>query len=812
MLSEKQKLSKARRWKHYLEALIYTECLAHGMKKTPHLEIADDKTAYQGPGLIHIGTGMIDAKDDEDLFAKIHYLLGHEMQHLLSSTDKDWNAAHKLCFRNACQRISVKVFGKTRRLTKESDYEQFFEELSKKGVFINQKMIMDYAHFLLNTLEDGRIENIRPRKHPGFGAYRKVFRADIWMHDNFKDESFFKENPDDLSKVEELQMLLGQIYYLSTLGIYQNGFLDAYGNTKARKLVDSFVPDISRAVLGKTCKVCMDQGRIIFDRLLDRVIDACMLEADAKLIQEFLEHMLKVLMDEAKNQKLSASPNSEEQGDGLPAESLFGDTALEIELDEEEYEELMENADESDEDKPGVKIKVKKKGGDEDADAEGSDGSGSATGDETSEDEPSEDKAPSDNSPTSETDGEKPDEKSQPSASDNSDDASNPDDEDANSEESEEAGKGMKNNSEEVTDANSTGGEDLETEPSESLGLNNRVEEGSAEEKGAEDLEASVREAAEKAAERAKADFELAEADAKLDEQFREAASGLKAVAPAEVDLSRVDSSYDDDVEFVETTRTYDPIGRLPLELENKGKSLHHKIEELVKNKQDPDQRYLKSGMLDTRRLTNLAMGDLNVFKKKGEPNKSDVACFLLQDNSGSMGDGPGSTRFACCNAFAVLEEGFKRHMPLKIAAFDSRGIKQVSHEVVKEFDEVTEPNLAFNFRDLGRDGWGNKDGYSIRVATQQLLARPEKDKILIIASDGFPTEYRGGHAEGCADVKSAVAEARKAGVRTVGMYMYHEQNDNDFAVFQDMYGPEIIFASLDEIEDELTRILKRYF
>lgn len=39
-----------------------------------------------------------------------------------------------------------------------------------------------------------------------------------------------------------------------------------------------------------------------------------------------------------------------------------------------------------------------------------------------------------------------------------------------------------------------------------------------------------------------------------------------------------------------------------------------------------------------------------------------------------------------------------------------------------------------------------------------------------------------------------------------------YDQDENDFAVFREMYGPEIIFASLDEIEDELTRILQRYF
>ena len=190
---------------------------------------------------------------------------------------------------------------------------------------------------------------------------------------------------------------------------------------------------------------------------------------------------------------------------------------------------------------------------------------------------------------------------------------------------------------------------------------------------------------------------------------------------------------------------------------------------------------------------------------------KPDVATFLLMDNSGSMGDGPGSTRYACCNAAAVIEEGFKRHMALKIASYSAFGSDSVVHEVIKEFDEVTPVSLAYNYRDYGESRGGNKDGYSIRVATSQLLQRPEKDKILIIASDGFPCCYTDWEF-GFEDTRNAVQEARRAGIKTIGMYMFHDQNEHDFEVYSNMYAPEILFASLDEIEVELELVLKRLF
>lgn len=767
-MTEKQKLAYARKWRHYLESLMYVECLAHGIKKTPYLEIEEDKLCFQQPGKIHLGTCCCICDTKEELFTELLYYLGHEMQHLLSTTDKDWTAAQKLCFNTAIQKLSIKVFGKTRRLSKDSDYEAFFKDLASKGVFVNQRLLMSLIHLTLNIVEDGRIENIRSRNHPGFAFYRKVVGGRFWQTTKVADVSGGKDVK-DLSGPDKFKIVTGQLLFLSLIGMYQSDFIDCYGGTSLHKFAESLIPYISKAVLGKTCKDAMDNGRYIFDKMIDWVLEICTVEADAKELEQILRELLQMLLDEAENSKMSATPNTEEKGDGVPAESLFGQTELETELTEEEYEEMLENAPDGELEQPSVRIKVKAE-------------------DETSQDDETDAASKTD---TDSSEGE------------------------SKSEESQSESDGDKRSSD-FPASKPTPNPDSVKYDEDGIKLDSKGHNARSSSAGTcadpKETAEKVKQEMEAAAEVAKGDFELAEADAALDEKFRAAADNYSAVEPESVDLSDVNSSYDEDVMFEESVRAYIPTGRLPLELENKGKSLHHKVEELVKNKQDPDQRFLNSGMLDTRRLTNLAMGDLNVFKKKGEKNKTDVAAYLLMDNSGSMGDGPGSTRFACCNAFAVLEEGFKKHMPLKIAAFDASGTSFVSHEVIKEFDEVIEPNLSFNFRDLGRSGNGNKDGYSIRVATRQLLARPEKDKILIIASDGLPTDYRGGSKEGCSDVKAAVAEARKSGIRTIGMYMYHEQSERDFAKYQDMYGPEIIFASLDEIEDVLARILKRYF
>lgn len=845
MLNFKQIKSGAYRYKRHLEMTLVVELLGLGKKKVPRLEYGDDAACYFDgkANLIHLGLSFFHAENLKDLFEQLFYLRGHETQHYLSTTAKDWDAALNLCFRDACQALAGKVLGKPKiRLVKDEDYDRFFEELNAKGVYVSKRMIMSSAHRIINTLEDGRIELIREKKNPGFRIYRKLFRGKMWLDADIRDEEGFKEDPADLTPVERYNVIMSQVYFLATTGIYQKGFLAAYGYTDLHDEVMDLIPIISKAVLSRTCKGCMEQARILFNKYLDPIIEICKDAAEAeKFMQALANAIAQVLMNESMESTFSADPNSEEQGDGLPTQSLFGKTDLEIEVDKETFDRLKEQAEEEGEGLEGLGVTIKcseedtesGENGDENSGSNGNGGSGS------SEDSKSEE-AKEGNSGSSAS-GESSDEKSEKSGSTDgeSDEKSGDEKESGPSDKGGSEGETEKSETESGdakgegdSEGNASNGEaegkagadseggtsshDLDASkngPEVNEGKSNKVDGSVAGEKlDAETLEQKIRDEMQAAADAPCLEYDLAEADSKMDEKFKAAAEKLNPVEPAEIDLSAVNSTYDQAVDFTESVRVYTPSDRLPYELENKGRSLKRKTEELVKNKQEPDMRFLKSGLFDTRRIDSLVMGDPAVFKKKGDPATPDVAAFILMDNSGSMGYGPGSTRNACCSAAAVIEEGFKDFMALKIAAFDAWGDYSVTHEVVKEFDEKCEANLSYNFMLHGRDGCGNKDGYSIRVATKQLAARPEKDKILIIASDGYPTEYAGGYREGVADVKMAVNEARRLGIKTIGMYMYHTENADDFAVFKDMYAPEIIFASLDQIEDEMTRILGRYF
>lgn len=120
-----------------------------------------------------------------------------------------------------------------------------------------------------------------------------------------------------------------------------------------------------------------------------------------------------------------------------------------------------------------------------------------------------------------------------------------------------------------------------------------------------------------------------------------------------------------------------------------------------------------------------------------------------------------GVKRQEACKAAAVIEEGFKNLMPMKIVAFDYSG--HPIHEIIKDWDEKHKKNMCYNFMLHGRNGCGNDDGEDIAKATEELVKRKEQKKMLIVLSDGAPADE--------AKVKKAVENARDKGISVFGIY-----------------------------------------
>lgn len=262
-------------------------------------------------------------------------------------------------------------------------------------------------------------------------------------------------------------------------------------------------------------------------------------------------------------------------------------------------------------------------------------------------------------------------------------------------------------------------------------------------------------------------------------------------------------------ITFKEHNRVYDVRLPMPSDLQLRADEFEKQIENILQTKKKTIYG-LRSGKLDSGSIYKLIMGDLELFTEEETPHEFDGCCYILQDNSGSMGYGSCSKREYACEANAIVEQGLGNLMPLKIVAFDASGSNYVTHEIVKEFDEIQSMNCSYNFLIQGRSGSCNMDGYDIRIATQELLARGEKDKLLIVLSDGTPSGYSS--RNGINDVADAVQEAEKAGIKVIGIYFADKLCDNEINNYRKMYGDDIIATTPDKIEERLIELMKNFY
>jgi len=188
-----------------------------------------------------------------------------------------------------------------------------------------------------------------------------------------------------------------------------------------------------------------------------------------------------------------------------------------------------------------------------------------------------------------------------------------------------------------------------------------------------------------------------------------------------------------------------------------------------------------KRGRLDVGRAWRApAFGDLSVFERKtAQPSLKGVAVYLLIDNSGSMGSPaegssgrPGGsepkTRVAR-RAAVVLSDALRRVGVAHTAVGFTEKRERVLHLRFVAWDDQSQEGQA----GLGAitDIASNRDGYSIGIATAELLQRREETKILLVLSDGMPAANHYGGRAAVEDTARAVREATRKGVLLAGLF-----------------------------------------
>jgi len=172
------------------------------------------------------------------------------------------------------------------------------------------------------------------------------------------------------------------------------------------------------------------------------------------------------------------------------------------------------------------------------------------------------------------------------------------------------------------------------------------------------------------------------------------------------------------------------------------------------------------SGKLDIRRIHKLKTGYTRIFKRDNDQKLDDkeLAIAILVDESGSM--------YSNRSRMAAISVG-SMSMALEIAGkmFAVYGFNGDFYHHKKFNKKVYIPELYKSHSNAhSHEAMWNNDGYAIKTTAKELLKRPEKNKIMIVLSDGRPEAKSVCSPEGIYyndyDLKNEVRSAENNGVK----------------------------------------------
>ena len=235
----------------------------------------------------------------------------------------------------------------------------------------------------------------------------------------------------------------------------------------------------------------------------------------------------------------------------------------------------------------------------------------------------------------------------------------------------------------------------------------------------------------------------------------------------------------------------------------NRTRRARRKIEEYLKvtNYNIPG-RY--EGAFDINAASKFIIGRRDIFTKKNSPVESDACCMIIKDNSSSMDNHLGSKEEYAIQAISELEEMLKGIIPLKISTFSTSSDDHIM-TVIKDWQtDDFDRNYTKSYSAMNDPYGGTNDDFAIMNASAQLLKRPEKQKMLIVISDG-----ESAHPD---FVKKAVKYSRKNGIFLVSLFIGTPRTiANKRAAFEDLYEKYYSCCTPDELADVIVTFLKKF-
>lgn len=767
----------------------------------------------------------------EDIARVVRFKVGHESQHIKSTVSDE--------YQKAILDISKK----------------WVQTAASKGLIANIKKVIEIAKFICNGIEDGRIENIMVKDYPGLQKHRRWYRLNDWVNDEaHEDEAELPATINNLFVIATVGVMRNKFE-----DVYDKNSVPYKKTMEALPYVQDAIISATCKECMDNCKKVAD---VIEDLVLDALtlpveeLEKMIREfveknagndqnygdgqnerknSDDKIVSVTDEDdddgnsdgnnnptdLRKKPKQESKDkddaQSQGQENNSDEKSSKSDKKNQKNDENSQNGEDGEDADSQNTSPEASNKDENGESgindsldeneadmSQSEGENNEASSEPEGNLAEGDATEDEDGENSDSKNGKSGDNSSDSQMDGGQSDMQQSNNQSKSENQSSNM---------NEETDNGDTNSDSESLDGEDTDS-DTDGQPSEQkMDSNSKDETSEMDAQSAENTLGERKElAARDIAEKIKSSLKKAEDETKTDattlvetsnaielaETERKQASGDTSLSQDEID--KISSRFGGS-DFVETKMCdggYYSMISAPPAVKQRADMIRSKIENIINSLSTPDREEVYEGEVDANGLFKLCIGEYDVFREDGEPREADIACFLLKDNSGSMGGGKEDD---CCNQLAILEESMKGLMKMKIASFSDDCA--VHHYTIKDWDDEDDTNYTWSYHQAIYPGGGNHDAYSIMVATEELLKRSEAQKLLIVLSDGAP-------CCSSADVRAAVRYAREKGVFVISIFFgYGTFAEKNAQYYRDMYEKYYIGTTPDKIGFHLERLLE---
>lgn len=261
----------------------------------------------------------------------------------------------------------------------------------------------------------------------------------------------------------------------------------------------------------------------------------------------------------------------------------------------------------------------------------------------------------------------------------------------------------------------------------------------------------------------------------------------------------------------IEEKEQYDELKKVIMPYQKKLKQM---IQKTLEHKKILPREDLHIGRLNKKLIRYFTDENPRLFYKKNQPSLEIDAVFsLLVDCSASMYDKMDQTKLG----ITLFHEALRGvGVPHNIVGFwedssDATEVRQPNcFKTVVDFGNCADSKSGPKIMQLEPEE-DNRDGFAIRLMCERLLQRYEKQKFLLVFSDGEPAAFD--YVEnGIIDTHEAVVAGRKKGIEIINVFLANgEITESQQKTIKNIYGKySILVPVIDDLPDILFPLLRK--